>query len=147
MTTSSRVFVLTRSAKLALDGEQPTLLAAVRDRLAALGSELVILCEAGVWSFHDGALDHDDQMVADGAMAAILLGARQEDAARDAVFVIDGASVVRVGATDDLVAALDAATELVAVRRVMTATTTADVRLLPAFDAYDSTESFTWSHV
>lgn len=116
----ARVLVFTR--RWSLDREHPAALAAIRDRLAGLGAELIVLCDAGVWSFRGDEVAHTDRLVGDVMTAAMLYGARNQG---EAVFVLDGATVVRVAPpASDLVASLDAAANLLSVRRVTRATTT-----------------------
>ncbi len=121
-TSTSRARVLAFTRSWSLDREQPITLAAIRDRLRSLGAELIVLCDTGVWSFHGDEVEHTDRLVGDVVTAAMLYGARDRD---EAVFVCDGATVIRVAqATTDLALALDAAAELLSARRVMQATLT-----------------------
>ena len=74
-----------------LDGEAAADLALVRERLAALDAELVIVCEAGAWSFSgDRDPEFCDRFAGDVATVAATYGVRG-----DAVFVIDHRGVVR----------------------------------------------------
>ena len=124
MHTPTRILVITRS--WSLDREQ---LASASDRLSALGAELVVLSSAGAWSFLD-----DDRVAGDVLTAATLSSTRH---CGDAVFVIDGASVVRVGAhAADLNEALDEAAERLTERTSVVST----------WNIVDSTETLAaWS--
>jgi len=85
----------------------------VRQRIAELDAELIIVCEAGAWSF---TREHDvrfcDRLAADVATAAAVYGVKT-----DAVFVIDHRGVIRFAhrpessLTATLTEALDAAGE------------------------------------
>ena len=94
-----------------LDHEPPVDLALVRQRLADLDAELVIVCEDGAWSF---VRDHEpvfcDRLAGDIATVSAVYGVRG-----DAVFVIDQRGVVRFAHQPDqplsatITEALDAA--------------------------------------
>ena len=74
-----------------LDREPLLDLACVRGRLAALGAELVVVCDEGAWSFsRDDEPTFCDRLAADIATTAAVYGVRG-----DAVFVIDPRGVVR----------------------------------------------------
>jgi xanthine dehydrogenase YagT iron-sulfur-binding subunit len=79
----------------AIEREQPDTLHAIRGELRGLGAELIVLSDAGVWSFRpDDPIDHlaafSDRLAGDVANAALLYGVQA-----DAVFVIDHDNVVR----------------------------------------------------
>jgi xanthine dehydrogenase YagT iron-sulfur-binding subunit len=101
-----------------IDGEQPDALRAVRSELRGLGTELLVLSDAGVWSFRpDDDIDqlaaYSDRLAGDVETAALLYGVRDHDA----IFVIDEAGVIRFahhergGLVGELAAALSAASE------------------------------------
>ena len=94
-TGEPRVLAFVRS--WSAERERPEDLQAIRAQLRGLGAELVILADAGVWSFRpddapDRLADYTDRLAGDIATAALLYGVRDR---RDAVFVIDDGGVIR----------------------------------------------------
>jgi xanthine dehydrogenase YagT iron-sulfur-binding subunit len=80
-----------------VDREKPDELRAIRAQLRGLGAELVVLTEAGAWSFEadddpEQVAGFSDRFPSDVATAALLYGIRD---GRDGVFVMDENGVVR----------------------------------------------------
>jgi hypothetical protein len=125
MMTSPSLFSLPSARVLAfakdwsLESLDAATVQALRERIRSLGAELLVVTEHGNWSFcpEDDVCEYRDRIAGDLATASTLFAARS---GTDAVFVIDGARVVRVGhGSRDLIAALDAAAELLVTRRLL----------------------------
>jgi hypothetical protein len=94
---------------------------AVRLRVNELDAELVVWSPGGVWSFRpeDETARYSERLIGEVATTAMLFGVEGEG---DAVFVLDGRSVVRFayraegGLTATIAVALDAAAEALATR-------------------------------
>jgi hypothetical protein len=125
MMTSPSLFSLSSARVLAfakdwsLDSLDAATMQALRERIRSLGAELLVVTDRGTWAFcpEDDGCEYRDRIAGDLATASTLMGARS---GADAVFVIDGARVVRVGhGSPHLMAALDAAAELLITRRLI----------------------------
>ncbi len=107
-----------------LDGTPTAELTALSARLRELDAELLVLSQAGVWSFtRDREIVFCARLAADLATAAMLYGVRAD---AEAVFVIDGRNVVRFAHRPDalltatLREALDTAGEALSARDRLT---------------------------
>src|SRR5512135_1730434 len=102
-----------------IDRERPEAMRQIRAELRGLGAELLVLSDAGVWSFRpDDDVDqlgaYSDRLAGDIETAALLYGVRDRG---DAIFVIDEGGVIRFshretgGLAGELAAALAAASD------------------------------------
>ena len=96
-TSMGRPRVLAFLRRWRVGTEPESELRAVRAHLLGLGAELIVLCDAGVWSFRpDDDVDqlgsYSDRLAGDIATASLLYGVRD---GRDAIFVIDEDGVIR----------------------------------------------------
>jgi len=114
--SSARVLAFAKN--WALDTLDAASVQALRERIRSLGAELLVITERGTWAFQDDSCEYRDRIAGDLATATTLFAAR---GGADAVFVIDGARAVRVGHASSLLAALDAAAELLVTRRLAAA--------------------------
>jgi hypothetical protein len=117
---SCRVLAFART--WSIDGLDPATMLAFRERIRDLGAELIVVTNTGAWAFNgsDDDGEYRDRIAGDLATAASMFAAR---AGGDAVFVVDGPRVVRVGHdATSIVEALDAAAELLVTRRIATTT-------------------------
>jgi hypothetical protein len=115
--SSARVLAFAKD--WSLDSLDAATVQALRERIRCLGAELIVVTARGSWSFGPGdeACEYRDRIAGDLATATTLFQARS---GADAVFVIDGAHVVRVGhGASGLMPALDAAAELLVTRRLI----------------------------
>ena len=110
--------------------EDPATLRQIRGALRGLGAELLVLSDAGVWSFRpdddiDQLATYSDRLVGDVETAALLYGIRDGS---DAIFVIDESGVIRFahkkrqGLAGELAAALAAASEALLAAKPFTMT-------------------------
>jgi hypothetical protein len=117
---SCRVLAFARTWSIeALD---PATMRSLRERIRDLGADLIVVTSTGAWAFNgsDDDGEYSDRIAADLATAASMFAHR---AGGDAVFVVDGSRVVRVGHdAPSLVEALGAAAELLVTRRIATTT-------------------------
>lgn len=117
--SSGRVLAFTRS--WSLETLDATAVQALRERIRSLGADLLVITDRGAWAF-DGTSESGeylDRIPGDVVTAATLFAAR---GGAEAVFVVDGAHVIRVGHhAASLVEALDAAAELLVTRRLVAA--------------------------
>ncbi len=101
-----------------IERERPDTMRQIRAELRGLGAELLVLSDAGVWSFRpDDEIDqlgaYSDRLAGDVEMAALLYGVND----RDAIFVIDERGVIRfshreqAGLAGELAAALASASD------------------------------------
>ena len=124
MMTSPSLFSLSSARVLAfakdwsLENLDAATVQALHERIRSLGAELIVVTERGTWAFgpDDDACEYRDRICGDLATASTLFAARS---GADAVFVIDGSRVVRVGHGSTLLGALDAAAELLVTRRLV----------------------------
>jgi hypothetical protein len=124
MMTSPSLFSLSSARVLAfakdwsLDSLDAATVQALRERIRSLGAELIVVTQRGSWAFcpEDDVCEFRDRIAGDLATAATFLARN----GADAVFVIDGAHVVRVGhGATGLSAGLEAAAELLVTRRLI----------------------------
>jgi xanthine dehydrogenase YagT iron-sulfur-binding subunit len=117
-TGQPRVLAFVR--RWSLERERPETMRRIRAELRGLGTELLVLSDAGVWSFRpDDDIDqlgaYSDRLAGDIATAALLYGVH--DRGGDAIFVIDEGGVIRFshrereGMAGELAAALAAASD------------------------------------
>jgi xanthine dehydrogenase YagT iron-sulfur-binding subunit len=95
--TTGRPRVLAFLRRWQLDEHADRELRLIRAELRGLGAELVVLSDAGVWSFRpdddvDQLCAYSDRLACDMATAALLYGVRD---GRNAIFVIDEDGVIR----------------------------------------------------
>lgn len=114
---SCRVLAFVRGWSIeALDAQT---VQALRERIRSLGAELIVLSDRGAWAFNpddDTFGEYRDRIAGDLATATTLLSPCVD---QNAVFVLDGAHVIRVGhEAANLPEALDAAAELLVMRRL-----------------------------
>ena len=124
MTSETHVLVFART--WSMDSMDKATVQAILERVRSLGVEVVVLCRSGVWSVRpdDTTIGRTtDKLVGDVATAATLYAARGNN---DAVYVIDGGSVVRVGAGKSLLEALDDAAEVMVRRQLRSAVVAAN---------------------
>ena len=129
MTTTTHVLVFART--WSMESLDVSTVQAILERVRSFDTELVVLCKTGVWSVRpeDTLIGRKtDRLVGDVATAATLFAAR---GGSDAVYVIDGGSVVRVGAGKSLLEALDDAAETLIRRRLRSAAAAANANSIP----------------
>lgn len=112
---SARILAFARTWTFdALDATAAKLL---RARVRALDVELIVVCRSGAWAFGPGDDDfgeYRDRIPGDPAIDATLVAAPC-----NAMFVIDGEDVIRVGrGADSLLEALDTAAAVLVAHRV-----------------------------
>lgn len=97
------------------DREENVQLQALRQRVASLGIDLIVVGEGDVCVFDgDGQLDRVDQLAADLATTGAIASARRGDAA----FLLESTHVRRLAYDGSLLDALDAAETLLSAREV-----------------------------